>query len=87
MYIALMLAEVNFLALTTGEVLMPSLKLPKLSSTTLLPSAMLAEISVIRALKSGVKKCPNLFRLYGFAIRSKGVCFSFYWGITNPPVL
>ena len=24
--------------------------------------------------------------LCGFAIRSKGVCFSFYWGITNPPV-
>jgi hypothetical protein len=37
-------------------------------------------------LKSAVKKCPNLFRLCGFAIRSKGVCFSFYWGITNPPV-
>ena len=37
-------------------------------------------------LESGVKKCPNLFRLCGFAIRSKGVCFSFYWGITNPPV-
>ena len=37
-------------------------------------------------LKSGVKKCPNLFRLCGFAIRSKGVCFSFYWGITNPQV-
>ena len=45
-----MLAEVNFLALTAGEVLMPSLKLPNSSSTTLLPSAMLAEISVIRAL-------------------------------------
>ena len=38
-------------------------------------------------LESGVKKCPNLFRLCGFAIRSKGVCFSFCWGITNPPVL
>ena len=38
-------------------------------------------------LQSGVKKCPNLFRLCGFAIRSKGVCFSFCWGITNPPVL
>ena len=37
-------------------------------------------------LKSGVKKCPNLFRLCGFAIRSKEVCFSFCWGITNPPV-
>ncbi len=37
-------------------------------------------------LKSGVKKRPNLFRLCGFAIRSKGVCFSFYWGITNPQV-
>ena len=65
MYMALMLAEVNFLALTAGEVLMPSLKLPKLSSTTLLPSAMLAEISVFRALKSGVKKCPNLFYVLG----------------------
>ncbi|MFW5627390.1 MAG: hypothetical protein ACOCM9_08990, partial [Segatella copri] len=38
-------------------------------------------------LKSGVKKCPNLFRLCGFEIRSKGVCFSFCWGITNPPGL
>ena len=38
-------------------------------------------------LESGVKKCPNLFRLCGFAIRSKGVCFPFCWGITNPPVL
>ena len=40
-------------------------------------------------LQSGVKKCPNLLWLCGFAIRSKGVCFSFYccWGITNPPVL
>ena len=38
-------------------------------------------------LQSGVKKCPNLFSLCGFAIRSKGVCFSFCWGITNPPVL
>ena len=38
-------------------------------------------------LQSGVKKCPNLFRLCGFAIRSKGVCFSFCWGIANPPVL
>ena len=37
-------------------------------------------------LQSGVKKCPNLFRLCGFAIRSKGVCFLFYWGITNPPL-
>ena len=25
--------------------------------------------------------------LCGFGIRSKGVCLSFYWGITNPPVL
>ena len=33
------------------------------------------------------KKRPNLFRLCGFAIRSKGVCFSFYWGIANPPGL
>ena len=38
-------------------------------------------------LQSGVKKCPNLFRLCGFVIRSKGVCFPFCWGITNPPVL
>ena len=38
-------------------------------------------------LQSGVKKCPNLFRLCGFAIRSKEVCFFFCWGITNPPVL
>ena len=28
-------------------------------------------------LESGVKKCPNLFRLCGFAIRSKGECISF----------
>ena len=28
-------------------------------------------------LQSGVKKCPNLFRLCGFAIRSKGECFPF----------
>ena len=35
-------------------------------------------------LQSGVKKCPNLFCLCGFAIRSKEVCFSFYLGITNP---
>ena len=38
-------------------------------------------------LKSGVKKCPNLLMLCGFGISSKGVCLSFYWGITNPPVL
>ena len=40
-------------------------------------------------LESGVKKCPNLFRLCGFAIRSKGECISLLlcWGITNPPVL
>ena len=38
-------------------------------------------------LESGVKKCPNLLRLCGFAIRSKEVCFFFCWGITNPPVL
>ena len=38
-------------------------------------------------LESGIKKCPNLFRFCGFAIRSKGVCFPFCWGITNPPVL
>ena len=36
-------------------------------------------------LKSGVKKRPNLFRLCGFAIRSKGVCFSFYWGDYKSP--
>ena len=34
-------------------------------------------------LQSGVKKCPNIFRLCGFAIRSKGECFPFCWGITN----
>ena len=38
-------------------------------------------------LKSGVKKCPNLLRLCGFESRSKEVCISFCWGITNPPVL
>ena len=38
-------------------------------------------------LESGVKKCPNLLRLCGFAIRSKGECFPFCWGITNPPIL
>ena len=40
-------------------------------------------------LESGVKKCPNLLRLCGFEIRSKGECISFLlcWGITNPPVL
>ena len=38
-------------------------------------------------LESGVKKCPNLLRLCGFTIRSKGECFPFCWGITNPPVL
>ena len=36
-------------------------------------------------LESGVKKCPNLFRLCGFVIRSKGVCLFFCWGIANPP--
>ena len=30
-------------------------------------------------LQSGVKKCPNLFRLCGFAIRSKGVCIFFFY--------
>ena len=40
-------------------------------------------------LQSGVKKCPNLLMLCGFAIRSKGECFPYCycWGITNPPVL
>ena len=28
-------------------------------------------------LQSGVKKCPNLLMLCGFAIRSKGECFPF----------
>ena len=37
-------------------------------------------------LQSGVKKCLNLSRLCGFAIRSKGVCFPFCLGITNPRV-
>ena len=27
-------------------------------------------------LQSGVKKCPNLLMLCGFAIRSKGVCIN-----------
>ena len=42
---------------------------------------------VLPDLKSGIKKYPNLLMLCGFGIRSKGVCLSFYWGITNPPVL
>ena len=33
------------------------------------------------------QKCLNLSRLCGFAIRSKGVCFPFCLGITNPRVL
>ena len=36
-------------------------------------------------LKSGVKKCPNLFMLCGFAIRSKGVYFSPYWSYIQQP--
>ena len=36
-------------------------------------------------LESGVKKCSNLFRLCGFAIRSKGVCFSPYWSYIQQP--
>ena len=36
-------------------------------------------------LQSGVKKCPNLFSLCGFAIRSKGGCFSFCWGDYKSP--
>ena len=36
-------------------------------------------------LKSGVKKGSTAL-FCGFEIRSKGVCFSFYWGITNPPL-
>ena len=39
---------------------------------------------VLPDLPSGIKKCPNLFRLCGFAIRSKGVCFTLCWGIVNP---
>ena len=35
-------------------------------------------------LKSGVKKCPNLFRLCGFAIRSKGYAFPFIGGLQIP---
>ena len=35
-------------------------------------------------LQSGVKKCPNLFRLCGFAIRSKGECFFFVGGLQIP---
>ena len=48
---------------------------------------MLKNLLTTYDLESGVKKCPNLFRLCGFAIRSKGECFPFCWGITNPPVL
>ena len=46
-------------------------------------------LSVRRSAGFGIrrKKCPNLLRLCGFAIRSKGECFPFCWGITNPPVL
>ena len=47
---------------------------------------MLKNLLTTYDLKSGVKKCPYLFRLCGFAIRSKEVCFSFCWGIANPPV-
>ena len=38
-------------------------------------------------LESGVKKCPNLFRLCGFAIRSKGECISLLlcWGDYKSP--
>ena len=36
-------------------------------------------------LQSGVKKCPNLFRLCGFAIRSKGVCFFLLLGDYKSP--
>ena len=39
---------------------------------------------VLPDLQSGIKKCPNLFRLCGFVIRSKGVCFTLCWGIVNP---
>ena len=48
---------------------------------------MLKNLSTTYDLQSGVKKCPNLFRHCGFAIRSKEVFFSYCWGITNPPVL
>ena len=45
-----------------------------------------ASLGVPPDLKSGVKKgSTTLF--CGFKIRSKGVCFSFCWGISNPPVL
>ncbi len=47
---------------------------------------MLKNLLTTYDLQSGVKKCPNLFRLCGFVIRSKGVCFFFYRGITNPPL-
>ena len=36
-------------------------------------------------LESGVKKCPNLFRLCGFAIRSKGECISLLLGDYKSP--
>ena len=59
----------------------PSFGIPDTTNSSVIP------LGVPPDLESGVKKCPNLFRLCGFAIRSKGVCFSFCWGITNPPVL
>ena len=37
---------------------------------------MLKNLLTTYDLKPGVKKCPNLFRLCGFEIRSKGVCIS-----------
>ena len=36
-------------------------------------------------LQSGVKKCPNLFWLFGFAIRSKEVCFFLLLGDYKSP--
>ena len=59
----------------------PSFGIPDTTNSSVIP------LGVPPDLESGVKKCPNLFRLCGFAIRSKGECFPFCWGITNPPVL
>ena len=37
-------------------------------------------------LQSVVKKCPNLFVFWGFAIPGNRFWLICYWGITNPPV-
>ena len=43
-------------------------------------------LGVSTDLQSVVKKCPNLFMLWGFAIPSNQIRLICYWGITNPPV-